>query len=222
MVPSDILYRTFFIKAEKYGTAFTVDVDGQEYLITAKHLLDESKDQLSIQLFRNEKWHTLLATVIGHSRGEVDVSVLRLEDRLTNQQFLVNPTIAGLALGQDAYFTGFPYQMWNNVGSLIGGLPCAFVKKGTISSFQLSDPQIIFVDAINNEGFSGGPLFFYPPANPRMLCIAGVVSKFKIEDEPVIGSDGEKNGMKVPYNTGFLVAYGAKYILNIIAARASG
>ena len=32
----------------------------------------------------------------------------------------------------------------------------------------------------------------------------------------------EKTGMTVPYNTGFLVAYGAKYILSLIKAHRGG
>ncbi|MCI4569495.1 serine protease [Lysobacter sp. CFH 32150] len=222
MVPSNILYRTFFIKAEEYGTAFTVDVEGQEYLVTARHLLDQTKNQLSIQLFQNERWRTVSALVVGHARGEVDISVLQLQERLTHPEFLVNPTIAGIVLGQDVHFVGFPYKMWSNVGALMGGLPCAYVKKGTVSAFQNSDPQILHIDAINNEGFSGGPLFFYPPGQPREIRIAGVVSKFKVEYEDVLDAKWEANGMKVPYNTGFLVAYGSKYILSLIAAHRGG
>lgn len=222
MVPSDILYRTFFIKAEEYGTAFTVDVDGHEYLVTAKHLLDQSKDPITLQLFHSEKWHTLSASVVGHGRGEVDISVLKLQSRLTHQEFVVNPTIAGIVLSQDVYFVGFPYKMWSNVGSLMGGMPCAFAKKGTLSSFQLDNPQILYVDAINNEGFSGGPLCFYPPGQARELRVAGVVSKFRVEYEHVLDAKGEKTGMRVPYNTGFLVAYGAKYILSLIQAHRGG
>lgn len=35
MILTNILYRTFFIKAAQYGTAFTVDVEGVEYLVAA-------------------------------------------------------------------------------------------------------------------------------------------------------------------------------------------
>ncbi|MEB2026433.1 hypothetical protein VDR74_16140, partial [Xanthomonas campestris pv. campestris] len=73
------------------------------------------------------------------------------------------------------------------------------------------------VNAINNEGFSGGPLFFYPAGKPEEVRVAGVVSKFRVEYENVIDENGEPTGMTVPYNTGFLIAYGSKYILSIIA-----
>ena len=217
MVVSNILLRTFFIKAEAYGTAFTLEIDGEEFLVTARHLLSQEHQEFQIQVFHDEKWQSLNAQVVGHGRGEIDISVLRLPQRLSPAGYPVTPTIAGLAWGQDIYFLGFPYKMWGNVGNLMGGMPCPYAKKGTVSSYQLDDPQILHIDAINNEGFSGGPLFFYPAGKPEEVRVAGVVSKFRVEYENVIDENGEPTGMTVPYNTGFLIAYGSKYILSIIA-----
>ena len=98
----------------------------------------------------------------------------------------------------------------------MGGLPCPFAKKGTLSSFSVAKPQVMYVDAINNEGFSGGPLFFYPTGNPRELRIAAVVSKFRVEHETVLDEEGNQTRMTVPYNTGFLVAYSINHVLEII------
>lgn len=71
-------------------------------------------------------------------------------------------------------------------------------------------------DAINNEGFSGGPLFFYPLGKPTELRVAGVVSKFRVEHEAALDEHGNATTMTVPYNTGFLVAYGIKHALDLI------
>lgn len=218
MVPSNILFRTFFIKAEEYGTGFTLDVDGEEFLVTARHLLDESKANTEIQLFHSKRWHTMPARVVGHGKGEVDISVLKLSKRCSQAELTVTPTIAGLVLGQDVHFLGFPYKMWSDVGNLLDGMPCAYAKRGTVSAYQLDSPQIIHIDAINNEGFSGGPLFFYSPQDPKELRVAGVVSKFRVEYEHVLDAKGEKTEMTVAYNTGFLVAYGVKHVLAIIEA----
>ncbi|GAB3094877.1 S1 family peptidase [Lysobacter terrae] len=219
MVLSNILFRTFFIKAEQYGTAFTLEIDGSEYLITARHLVDTSKRSFDLRLFLHERWHDIPVQVVGHGRGEIDITVLKLPFQLTKAGELeVFPTIAHLALGQDIYFLGFPYKMWGDVGEFMGGMPCAYAKKGTISSLGWGDPQILHVDAINNEGFSGGPLFFYPHGQPTKVHLAGVVSKFKIEFEQVVDSSGNDTGMTVAYNTGFLVAYGSKHILGILEA----
>ncbi len=54
MIPiqANILHRVFFIKAEKYGTAFTIDADGLSYLVTAKHLFDEAIATHNVKVFR--------------------------------------------------------------------------------------------------------------------------------------------------------------------------
>lgn len=80
---------------------------------------------------------------------------------------------------------------------------------------------MLYVDAINNEGFSGGPLYFFRNGDLNDPRIAGVVSKFKIEREVVLDAEGQSTGMSVPYNTGFLVAYDIQQALNLILQRAA-
>lgn len=216
MILTNILYRTFFIKAAQYGTAFTIDVDGNEYLVTAKHLLNTNVSKFELQLFHEKKWLRGPATVVGHGKGEIDISVLRLETRLTPVGFDVTPSMGELAIGQDMFFLGFPYKMSGESGSIMGGLPFPFAKKGALSLVTFETPQTLYVDAINNEGFSGGPLFFYPLGRPNELRVAGVVSKFRVEYETVLDELGNPTKFTVPYNTGFLVAYGIKHVLEII------
>lgn len=219
MILTNILYRTFFIKALAYGTAFTIEVSGNEYLITARHLLPPEGDEIDIQLFRNQKWETLTAAVVGRCRGEVDIAVLRVIPRLTSPEFTVTASMADIMLGNDVYFLGFPYKMSGDVGSFMGGLPCPFAKKGTLSLLATGTPYVLYVDAINNEGFSGGPLFFYPQGKPLELRVAAVVSKFKVEYEDVLDEYGEPTKMRVAYNTGFLVAYGIKHAVDLIESK---
>ena len=56
MLPTNILYRTFFIRAGQYGTAFTLDIDGQEFLITAAHLLDEVNGSKEIKVLADSNF----------------------------------------------------------------------------------------------------------------------------------------------------------------------
>ena len=222
MILSNILYRTFFIKAEQYGTAFTIEVEGAEYLVTARHLLDPNDSEPVIRIFRENAWLQVQTKVVGHGRGEIDISVLQLSFRLTDLEFIVVPSTDEIILGQDVYFLGFPYKMWGDVGDFMDDLPCPFAKKGTLSSISITKPQVLYVDAINNEGFSGGPLFFYPAGKPNELRIAGVVSKFRVEQEAVLDEKGNPTQMTVPYNTGFLVAYSIKHALDIIHPQSCG
>ena len=94
--------------------------------------------------------------------------------------------------------------MTADYGALMEGHPAPFVKRGTLSARFRGPPDKLYLDAINNQGFSGGPLYFGTADHPR---IAGVVSKFYTQQEHVLDEDGKPTGHTVPYNTGFLVAY---------------
>ena len=216
-ITSNILQRVFFIKAEQYGTAFVIDVDGAEYLVTAKHLFDQAARNDEIQLFQNNRWTPHKVSAVSFCRSEVDIAVLRLVEHLTNPRLTVTPTIAGLVLGQDVYILGFPHLMHEDVGQHLGGNPCPLIKRGTASNLGAGDPQVLFVDTLSNEGFSGGPVVFLAPNSPQNVRVAGVISGFKTHPEPVIGRDGEPTGTYVQLNTGLLRAYGIKYALDLVS-----
>ena len=219
MVFLDAYFRTFFIKAVQYGTAFTINFEGSEYLITAKHLVDTTASAFNIRVFQNNAWVELYVSVLGHGKGDVDISVFSIPSQLSSTEFTLTPAVREFALGQDVFFLGFPYKMWGDLGSFLDGRPCAFIKRGTLSFYDKKENNVLYVDAINNEGFSGGPLLFYPPGRPRDLRVAGVVSKFKVEHEAVLDEQGEATEMRVPYNTGFLVAYGMTHVIEIIRSK---
>ncbi|PPD45703.1 MAG: hypothetical protein CTY16_09895 [Methylobacter sp.] len=223
MITSNVYNRVFFIRANQYGTAFAIDFEGRQYLVTARHLLDDNVEEKQIKYFFNNEWLALNVKVVGFSRGEVDVAVLSTNIQLTPPSFFLEPTSKDIILGQDVYFVGYPYKMWTDAGSALAGRPCPFIKKGTLSSaFNTGDGvQRLFVDAINNEGFSGGPLVFTQPGK-NDYRVAGVVSKFRIEYEQVLDEFGEATKMSVAYNTGFLIAYDIKYAIDLIRSNPIG
>lgn len=55
--------------------------------------------------------------------------------------------------------------------------PVALLKRGIISGADNSDPEsrIMFLDAINNPGFSGGPVLYWDAAT-KVSKVIGVVS----------------------------------------------
>ena len=71
--------------------------------------------------------------------------------------------------GDRSIFVGFPYKMDINLDkNLTGGRPTPFMKKGIISAMDFSqDASLMYIDAINNEGFSGGPLVFVKQGKPN-------------------------------------------------------
>jgi hypothetical protein len=220
MVTFNVLDRVFFVRGLEYGTAFTVDVESKQYLVSARHVV--GAETTSLKLFHDHKWKDFPVTLVGTGRGELDVAVFAPSKRLSPPHPL-EPTFAGLILGQDVYFAGYPYKMWSHGGDLMQRRPLPFLKKGTFSAGlePSNDAKVLYVDAINNEGFSGGPLVFTSPKG-NDFKVAGVVSKFKIEYERVIDKTDQDTGLRVAYNTGFMVAYGINHVLNLIRANPVG
>ena len=214
MLTFNVYDRVFFVCGERYGTAFSFDVDGRQYLISARHVIGEQANS-TLKLYINKQWIDGPTTVVGVGRGEIDITVLAPSKRLS-EDIELEPSLA-LVLGQDVYFAGFPLKMHANAGELMYGRPMPFVKKGTLSAGWDPEDSVkrLYVDAINNEGFSGGPLVFQEHTTGK-LKVAAVVSKYRTEDEPVLGRDGEETGMTVKYNTGFLIAYSIKHALDLI------
>ena len=213
MLTLNVYDRVFFVKSSAYGTAFSIDVDGRQYLVSAKHIVNPDGE---FKIYYDNKWKQLPVTLVGTGVGEIDVSVLAPKYRLSSN-IKLNPAIGDFILGQDAYFVGFPYKMWSEGGDIMQGRPLPFVKKGAISAGMDPTDSIkrIYIDAINNEGFSGGPLVVAKP-NTIDYRVIGVVSKFRIEHEPVIDNEDKDTGLKVAYNTGFMIAYSMKHVLDII------
>lgn len=207
-IRTNTLASVFFVKAAQYGTAFTIDVEGTEYLVTARHLFDLQTATHQVALYRNNAWSTFTPTAIVFSKSEADIAVLRLHERLTPRHLQISASIAHFALGQDVYILGFPHKMHEDVGPLLNGYPCPLVKRGTAASLGAGESGVLFVDTLCNEGFSGGPVVFAPPGSPNSIQVAGVISGYKVVREPVRSNvDGEPTGDYVEVNTGFLRAY---------------
>ena len=219
MVTANILNRTLFISAAEYGSAVVINVDGIEYVVTAKHLLPLATTT-SIKIRSNETWVEYRTKEIGRAPGEIDIAVLQIDKRFGVDDLPAAADMGGLVLGQDVFFVGFPYKLEGPVGFVRDRRPLGYVKKGTVSALDSQDHPALVIDAINNEGFSGGPVVFAEIGRAaNELKIAAVVSKYRTEQEYVIGADGNKTGQTIEYNTGFLYAYNIRYALDLIRAQ---
>lgn len=220
MVTANVLNRTLFIRGAAYGSAFVIDVGGREYIVTAKHLLPAPEALESLRIKRNGRWVTHEVKEVGRAPGEIDIAVLTVNERLVGDHLPAPASMAGLVLGQDVHFLGFPYMLEGDVGLLLDGRPLCYVKKGSVSALDSLTQPALVLDAINNPGFSGGPVVFAPPGGaPNDLRIAAVVSKYRTEPEPVI-ADGEETGGVVHSNTGFLYAYNIRHAVDLIQRQA--
>ncbi len=219
--PTNVLCRTFFIRAASYGTAFTLEVDGIEYLVTARHLFDTESTEHSVSVHVNNSLTKLDILQLEFGRGQADIAVLRVRQRLSPKGMDLEPTVANMTLGQDVFILGFPEQMYEDVGRHMNGFPCPLVKRGTAANLAMRDPQELLVDVRSNLGFSGGPVVFSPLDNPKIFRVAGVISGFKLSREAVKDKEGNDTGMYVEVNSGFLLAYGIKHAMTIIERMAA-
>ena len=183
-VTTNILLRVFPVRiGARGGTAFTVEIEDRQYIVTAKHVLEgELPATVEVEL---DDWTRIPVTLVGRGRGQQDVLVLAT-DRQVSAAFPVDVGMGGLMLGQSVRFLGyFPRVRTSPLpGYKKRGAP--LVMSGIVSGFHFdetgADGPSLWIDGHNNKGFSGGPVVFQPAqAATREECrwrIAGVISGY--------------------------------------------
>ena len=153
------------------GTAFTVDRDGRQYIVTAHHVVRGIADGETIAVRRNRMWGEYHVRVVGLDEA-ADVAVLAHDEPLTPPELSLDLLTEGYFVSQPVRFLGFPFGWDSGQERLNNGFPIPFVKGGIISAFI---DESIFVDAHGNKGFSGGPLIVAPQPGSTTPGVIGVV-----------------------------------------------
>ncbi|NIF29177.1 trypsin-like peptidase domain-containing protein [Pantoea sp. Tr-811] len=219
MVPRSILTRTFHVlHCGGIGTAFTIDVDGRQYLATAEHVVKGLASGSSISVHRNGSWQEVAIGEVWHSTTGADVSLLSLKEPLSPSEPIGLGTSASYYLSQQIYFLGFPFGLHMEAAQINNGFPVPFVKTGIISSFspKSGGSQLIYCDGYNNPGFSGGPIVVITPQN--QVFVIGVVSGYRYNEDPVM-LNGADTGLTYRANTGLVIGWGIDEL--VVQARAA-
>ena len=184
MVPANILQRTFRIQyGRSTATCFTIDANNKQYIVTAKHALPETGENIKIQISHDGLWKKIDCNVVGIGTGEVDIIVLAPSQVLSLSE-KPEPSSKKMFLSQDAYFLGFPYDLPFDIGEMNNYFPLPLVKKACVSMFKFDKEkkmEYMLLDGHNNPGFSGGPVVYSIPGQPNNVKIAGVISGYKFE-----------------------------------------
>jgi len=223
MVPSNVLQRTFRLQyGSNTGTCFTIDVDGKQYIITARHTLPEATETTKIQIHRGGVLQDLDCALVGLGQDEIDIAVLAPPHAIS-PSLPLEPTTKNLYLSQDAFFLGFPYGLHAEVGALNADFPLPLVKKACVSMFYFDGPGpwYLLLDGHNNPGFSGGPVVFALDNHGMASNVVGVVSGYKFVWNKVFIEEQE-TGLAIQYNTGIVVAYSIDHALDIIRSHPIG
>lgn len=181
-ITSNVFRRVLLIETapNSFGTSFTIDVDGRQYLITAKHVVAKVPDDGAIRIYRDDKWVSTHVKIL-RAQDPIDIAVLIPPEQIT-VSFPLEPTLDGMRYGQDVFFAGFPYGENLFSSARMGDLyPIPFVKKGIISAEgNEKGARVLYVDGHNNQGFSGGPIVFRDLGQQRFVYkVAGVISGFR-------------------------------------------
>ena len=225
MITSNVIQRTFAIKyKDRYGTCFTIDVDNEIYLITARHIVEEITGFGSIQIYFNHEWIDYSVALIGHTPKPLDISVLT-GNLSFSSKFFLPPYYSGVSYGQDVYYLGFPAIV--DISSTLSsetnvnrGFPMPMVKHAILS---IGDDKSFLIDGYATPGFSGGPLVFKSDKTGDFQ-VAGVIANYKTEIIPVYETELEaKNngGGKPPIgycrgNSAIITATRIEHAMNLI------
>ncbi|MEI8174029.1 MAG: serine protease [Deltaproteobacteria bacterium] len=217
MITNNVYHRVFQIKVGKStGTCFTIDIEQKQYVVTARHLIQEWEPGQRMHIFHDKEWKEIEMTLVGRCGGEIDIAVLAPLFQLSPPLSLP-ATSGGIVWGQDVYFLGFPYGWYGDIGELNRNFPMPFVKKAILScTYMKSDGvQHFFLDGHNNLGFSGGPVVF-KELNNNEFKVASVISGYRYTHEPILAGEQEV-ALAYRYNTGIIVSYGIKHAVEVIS-----
>lgn len=159
------------------GTAFVLDHDGDQFLVTAKHLTNGERDEI-VQLERSPVNSVTRVedclTRVGSLEDSFDIAVYRCNEELARRDLVLPIGSDGMVFSQDAFILGFPQGLSLNLTGDSTSLPLA--KKGIISGMIVDKGvYLIYLDLIANPGFSGAPVVFHHRETGR-LTVAGVVN----------------------------------------------
>ena len=172
-----------------------------------------------------EQWSPVNFSVIDAGK-DVDIVALAPQQPILNNPIPSLPTTsAGVMLGGDCEFLGFPYGGgWRVTRPGIGRYWLPYTKHCTISAMASAESKVWVLDGINNPGFSGGPVVYRTGPEQQIF---GVVSGYVPEPTEVISSISTQKKKKaksrppsrhlsVNLNSGFIMVYDISSVIDAI------
>ena len=246
---SNVLLRVLLIQTPSgRGTAFSMDVEGRQYLITAKHVVKGLTGKHTISFREKAAWSPIEVTVYPCA-DPVDIAVL-VPPRVVTVNFPLEPaSVKKIIVTQEVFFIGFPYgSAAQDDSPMFNGRPAPMAKHGILSTAVIDG--VIRVDAHNNPGFSGSPIvlrYLEDRSNIPTFYVLGVVNSYfpelahvtnpepvkpgedlsKIEGWRIQNDNGRKvvlrdTPQQVPLNSGILMGYSIDEALKVIHAHPVG
>ncbi|QWG24747.1 serine protease [Bradyrhizobium sediminis] len=191
LVSANVLKRVKrIVVGQSSGTAFTIEVDGLQYILTAKHVvagLQGNKGKIEIYEDKDNKKE--ITVDILRCDDPIDIAVLVPPAQVT-VNFPLPPEMKGAFVSQEMFFVGFPFGDFG-LTTHDGQSAIGFVRKAIFSAqVGKGDATILYLDGTNNPGFSGGPVVYKDLNIPNgEMKVAGVISGFRNDIEEVMKGD---------------------------------
>lgn len=225
MIISNFILSTIQIQFNSsFGSAFTAENDNntKQFLVTARHIFEASQNNevVSVGIRYVSLWKSIQCKVHFPEDDTVDIAVLELVNiPYITEAHSKELTAAGVLLGQDMYFLGFPFGLcMEDVQGLGYSFPMPLVKKCCMSLFfprEKPHSGLLILDGINNPGFSGGPVCFVDQATKKPK-IAAVISGYKANESKVFRTMATDMDAYVRENTGLILAYDIHWAKELI------
>ena len=152
-----ILHKTFQIRqGNTVGTGFIIELHNQEYLITAKHIVQNQAGR--VEILHGRIWKDLPVTGIYHHPADADVAVVTVNQQVAPRYPSENSS-SGISFGEGVMMAGFPSNIDFSQLCLNDGYPVPFVKEATVSGLVTQGGiDMWYFDGNAYAGFSGSPI----------------------------------------------------------------
>lgn len=198
------------------GTAFTLERNGREHVVTARHLLPNGESRPQATLSSRHITRTLRLDLLPAEPENADVAVAPLPEPMT-------PTLPlaagkdGIIWGQRIHFLGFPFGLATEFARGEPDQRIAFVKGGVFSaSADVDGVSLLYLDGMNNPGFSGGPVIFNRDGDHLRPQVCGVIAGYRTERQPVYQGTAPITAVATPANTGIIIATDIRHVTEAI------
>lgn len=211
--------RDILLKDGSGGTGFIFEYKGKNFLITAKHVIVESrrvkKKQISISI-EDDQPLFFEAFIYYHFDKDIDLCVIPLPD---NHQVISTLTYRyqPVLVGGDYFMFGYPGVIENTFKETSDKqkLPIPVIRSGIASHIGVSEGiHYMWLDMISVEGFSGGPVVAFDKSNNSHVI--GVATDGNIFARPIVNKKGEEQDYYSYNSTGFTKAIHILYVIDII------
>lgn len=180
------------------------------YFVTAAHLVPTLKDGQYLQINSPKgKINLKVHKVVHNFQGDVSIFVVKNEKKERRLEF--NNFSNKVSLGEDIWVLGFPLGIGMSITKIKGkdvSILLPIIKKGVISAVYHSTnkPTFFLIDALVNQGFSGGVVVFRNRRN-------GVAQLLGI---PIKHLKDKINGKLIDVNSGIGIITGVSVVKELL------